>query len=32
MRNTVVDRRIDVPVLTVHTTADALVVSPHEEP
>jgi pimeloyl-ACP methyl ester carboxylesterase len=31
IRNTVFDGRIDVPVLTVHTTADGLVVSPHED-
>jgi pimeloyl-ACP methyl ester carboxylesterase len=30
IRNIVYDGRISVPVLTVHTTADGLVVSPHE--
>ena len=30
IRNIVFDGSIDVPVLTVHTTADGLVVSPHE--
>jgi pimeloyl-ACP methyl ester carboxylesterase len=31
VRNIVYDGRISVPVLTVHTTADGLVVAPHEE-
>ena len=31
IRNTVFDGRIDVPVLTVHTTADGLAVSPHKD-
>jgi pimeloyl-ACP methyl ester carboxylesterase len=31
IRNIVFDGRIDVPVLTVHTSADGLVVSPHED-